>query len=599
MDLYFGTSGHRAPAIVLCGEAWGREELAVRTPFVGQAGKELFRMLGEAFPSVAPSLHAEALSARNFGEWTRLREEWLVEAKILYTNIVHERPPENELSEWCYPTSEAKAAQRPLFRGLYPNDTIVQGVERLHELLRTLKPKLVIAAGNWPMWALSTMGGISNVEGKKLPSGIVSWRGSMGFVDESIGVCAKCLPIIHPASILREWYWRAPSVHDLRRSHFALVGDWRMKEEPRVLAPPTFAQAFDYFTRLRKRLEQGLLPLVADIETSRGLITCIGLAAGLDEACVLPFVRLTPSRGFDNFWSKEEEGILLRELRFVLHHPSTRVIGQNFIYDIQYLQMQFGINPKLFFDTMLAHHLLFPGTPKGLDYLSSMYCHYHWYWKDDGKEWDTKGTLEQHLAYNAIDLFRTFEAYLSLSSLIEKQGFSELWAERLAVNDLALSMMNRGVRVDSGHRSQLALDLTIASQQLSTWFEKVLPQSIVASEAKTPWYNSPIQQRRFFGEALGLRLPIHRKTGQPTFGKDALRQLTERHPEYTRLFEALEDFRSVGVFHKTFIRAPLDYDGRMRCSYNVAGTETFRWSSSENPFGRGTNLQNIPEGTEK
>lgn len=41
------------------------------------------------------------------------------------------------------------------------------------------------------------------------------------------------------------------------------------------------------------------------------------------------------------------------------------------------------------------------------------------------------------------------------------------------------------------------------------------------------------------------------------------------------------------------LRTPTDADGRMRCSYNVAGTENGRWSSSANAFGRGTNLQNI------
>jgi DNA polymerase I-like protein with 3'-5' exonuclease and polymerase domains len=41
------------------------------------------------------------------------------------------------------------------------------------------------------------------------------------------------------------------------------------------------------------------------------------------------------------------------------------------------------------------------------------------------------------------------------------------------------------------------------------------------------------------------------------------------------------------------LRTPLDPDGRMRCSYNVAGTKWDRWSSSKNPFGRGTNLQNV------
>ena len=41
------------------------------------------------------------------------------------------------------------------------------------------------------------------------------------------------------------------------------------------------------------------------------------------------------------------------------------------------------------------------------------------------------------------------------------------------------------------------------------------------------------------------------------------------------------------------LRTPLDPDGRMRCSYNVSGTENWRWSSSKNVYGRGTNLQNI------
>ena len=41
------------------------------------------------------------------------------------------------------------------------------------------------------------------------------------------------------------------------------------------------------------------------------------------------------------------------------------------------------------------------------------------------------------------------------------------------------------------------------------------------------------------------------------------------------------------------LKAPLDPDGRMRCSYNVVGAETGRWSSSKNAFGRGQNMQNI------
>lgn len=43
------------------------------------------------------------------------------------------------------------------------------------------------------------------------------------------------------------------------------------------------------------------------------------------------------------------------------------------------------------------------------------------------------------------------------------------------------------------------------------------------------------------------------------------------------------------------LKSGLSRDGRMRCSYNVAGTTTGRWSSSKNVEGVGCNLQNIEE----
>lgn len=41
------------------------------------------------------------------------------------------------------------------------------------------------------------------------------------------------------------------------------------------------------------------------------------------------------------------------------------------------------------------------------------------------------------------------------------------------------------------------------------------------------------------------------------------------------------------------VRTGISKDGRLRCSYNVAGTKFRRWSSSKNVFNEGTNLQNI------
>ena len=143
---------------------------------------------------------------------------------------------------------------------------------------------------------------------------------------------------------------------------------------------------------------------------------------------------------------------------------------------------------------MLAHHLLFPGTPKGLNYLSSLYCRYHWYWKEDHKEWDMRGSIEQLLEYNALDCLRNFEVNTVLHNLIPKMGMEALWPEEMEKNQLALEMINRGVRIDTEERGQFLLGLIGEADSLAFWFEKVLPQAMVSPDAKrgvAAWWASP------------------------------------------------------------------------------------------------------------
>jgi DNA polymerase-1 len=79
--------------------------------------------------------------------------------------------------------------------------------------------------------------------------------------------------------------------------------------------------------------------------------------------------------------------------------------------------------------------------------------------------------------------------------------------------------------------------------------------------------------------------------------KNAMAELKVKEPLLGRVFNSIGLLRTIGVFHSTFVKAPLDPDGRMRCSYGIAGTVTHRLNSRENAFGTGTNLQNIPRNT--
>lgn len=575
-DIWFGTSGPRDAQIAIVGEAWGWEEYQAKRPFVGQSGAELRRMLAEA--GIPPD-------------------------SCFYTNVVSEKPDGNEMWRFFYPSKEAPGGP---VRGLFPMPNVVSGVSTLWSQLRAIQPKVTVACGNYALWALTNCASWSSpqdAEGRRVPSGIMDWRGSQWYAD-AMGDSSPLpvVPLIHPAAILRAWYNRTITVHDLRTRvrKQGLAGDWRPRTPTPFLAPPTFAQAKLQLEAWIARAEGAPFRLMNDIETARGLITCIGFCDGR-TAMSIPFVRTIAGQPFVSYWSQSEEFALVKLIRRLLSHPNCLVEGQNYLYDIQYIQKFLGCTPNLTFDSMLAHHLLFPGTPKGLDYLSSLYCEYHWFWKEDHKEWDMRGTIEDLLSYNCMDCDRNFEVNTVLQGLIPRMGMETLWLEEMEKNRLALDMMNRGIRIDAGERLNLLISLVSEADSLAHWFQKILPQEIVSPDAKkgsVPWWQSPHQQKRFFGQDLGLKLPTNRKTGRETFGHEALAELRDRHPEFTRLFDNLEMFRSIRVFRDTFVKAELEPGDRMRCMFNVAGTETFRWSSSENAFGRGTNLQNIPSGEE-
>lgn len=197
---------------------------------------------------------------------------------------------------------------------------------------------------------------------------------------------------------------------------------------------------------------------------------------------------------------------------------------------------------------------------------------------------------QEHWRYNCEDTVRTYEI-----AQVEKANLASMGLSR--VNDFqqqlfypVLHAMLRGVRIDRDARSQMAKDLKLEMRSKEDWFLKVLGHSI------NP--RSPKQLQRLFYEDFKLRPVISRKTKKPTLDDEALTKLMVREPLVKPLISAISAYRSCGVFLSTFVNAALDTDGRMRCSYNICGTETYRFSSSTNAFGTGTNLQNIPKGDE-
>lgn len=585
-DLWYGTSGPVDAEIVLVGESWGMEELQAKRPFVGSSGTELTRILLEA---------------------------GIDRTKILITNVIAEKPPGNET--WRFFHSKEQATGLPLIGGCDPSIPLREELDRLFRQINYAPRKLVIATGNYALWALSNCTGtvvlrssnnrpIPKEIAPKVPNGIMNWRGSMWYCEphEEIPTWVQpfpLLPIVHPAAIMRQWEHRDVTVHDLKaRIKLALSGDWRHPKAPEFWAPPEFGRACHLLRSWLARANAGeSLYVSEDIETYKSLMTCIGLTDSVDFAMCIPFVRVLEDKSLASYWTTSQEAILIELLRKVNRHPKISIIGQNFAYDTQYIRHWHGVVPNLEWDTMLCQNVLFPGTPKGLDYLSSLYCKYHWYWKEDGKEWNGKGTLEDLLIYNCWDLVRTHEVALMQRKLVAASGQERQMADKMKINELCLGMMFRGVRIDKEKRNQVSLELMHSMQALGNELLAIVPQEMVSPENGTPWYSSPQQTQYLFYDRLGFSVKKDRKTGQPTVGKEARMALHKDYPEFGGLFERLRMFGSAENTYNV-VNAGLDADERMRSFFGAGGTETHRLSSSKNAFGRGTNMQNLTKGEE-
>ena len=87
-----------------------------------------------------------------------------------------------------------------------------------------------------------------------------------------------------------------------------------------------------------------------DIETARGLMTCIGFADSPSFAMSIPFIRTGHGPPFNSYWSfNEEKPTSSASSVRCLIILTSRIEGQNYLYDIQYIQKYLGCSPRTSF----------------------------------------------------------------------------------------------------------------------------------------------------------------------------------------------------------------------------------------------------------
>lgn len=533
---------------MIVGEAPGENEVREGAPFVGASGLELNKMLSDA---------------------------GLMRGACFVTNVIRERPPGNDIGSFIALRKKDITPLHKIVRDRHVKQPVWEGIELLSREIALAQPNVIIALGNTALWALT---------GKW---GIMSWRGSVLQTDLPLGLGyqPKVIPSYHPAAVLRQWSWRQILVHDLRRAAEHAKSRDLPHPDYRFVIRPTYSEAMFHLNMLWELVSAVECPISVDIETRAGHIACVGLAWNKTEAFCIPFMCTERAEGY---WTAEEESLIVWGLYRILTHANCRVIGQNFLYDAQYFYRHFHFIPRLARDTMIAQHVCFSNMPKGLDFLSSMYCEHHQYWKDDGKDWDAKTGEDQLWEYNCKDAVITYEVDEVEQKNIDTMGLRPVHDFQQSLFGPVLRTMNRGIRCDHVLRAKFAMQLMEEMATRETWLQSVLGHPIN--------FRSPKQMQELFYDSLGQKPIFNRKSGTVTCDDEALGRIAVREPILRPLIKKIQELRSLGVFLSTFVNAPLDIDGRLRCSFNIAGTETYRFSSSQNAFGSGLNLQNIPSG---
>lgn len=575
-DLFYGTSGPRSsPNIAVVGEAWGKEELVKQLPLVGGSGQLFDKMLEEAGLS---------------------RDDCFVTNMTPRLQIQAPNDKKAETRNFFHKTAEKTEP----FRGLRPQPETLRDIRLLYKQLAAVRPKVIIALGNYALWLLTNgLVKISTEGGIKVPGGIGVWRGSYLFADglaSEMGdpslASIPVIPIYHPAAILNQWVWRQPTVHDLRIRVEPLsktgVGPLDQRS---VIIKPSFEKTLSILEMLSN------LPanhqITCDVETCCNHIDSIGFAWSASEAICIPLCSIFSGKAY---WSFTEECAIHAAIRKLFARADLFWSNQNIVYDLQYLDLFCYSPPRPKFDTMVAHHLVFPGTPKSLDYLSSLYCEYHRYWGEASDH----TTDEQRWRYNGLDCCTTWEITSVLREVVAGRNIGHLFQERLDVMyEVAFPMMCEGIRLDTEERNRQALDLVQAMQVYHYYLESVMPDNIKKAArgptATSPWYTSPPQQMVIFYDIFDCTEVKDPKTKRRTVGDDALPKIMAEEPLLIPIIETLQTYRSMANYNSNIMQAQLDWDGRMRSSFDITGTETFRWNSSKSCFHRGMNLMNIPK----
>lgn len=201
---------------------------------------------------------------------------------------------------------------------------------------------------------------------------------------------------------------------------------------------------------------------------------------------------------------------------------------------------------------------------------------------------------ENNSAYCGLDCCLTLEIHNRLDEQAVRTGGlnAGIYDFERALQAPYLEIMQRGFAVDAVLRRHEAHQLEVRMAHL----QQMLNEFAGAIWDRPLNPRSPAQLQEFFYRQL--RLP------EVWISQKGIRKLSTNREALEKLDDYLYARPIVSIILRIrelakqhdFLTIGIDSDQRFRASYNIAGTETGRPSSSENAYGTGGNAQNIAPG---
>ena len=194
---------------------------------------------------------------------------------------------------------------------------------------------------------------------------------------------------------------------------------------------------------------------------------------------------------------------------------------------------------------------------------------------------------ERDQIYNGLDCCVTLEVFNQTSTQLDNHT-AATYAFSRSLQAPVLEMQARGVLVDKVRKEEVIENYMATMDRIERQLDRIVLEGV-----GMPTFNwrSPRDLQCLFYDYLGL--PVQRKRGRPTTDRGAREKLAiyQSAEHIINHINLLADLgKKVSV-----LRTEMGPTGRIHTSYNIAGTNTGRFSSSMSEFGDGTNLQNIEE----